>query len=493
MTENIVQVGSEHVTEVQDINKNLVEKTLRMRALAYLSQVKSQLLVETIYDMNHSRQELAELSSNLAERNKQAEAQKHIIEQQKQALAEQNKELEIERDLLELKVEERTEIEKQAKEIVKRSQKMDSIGKLTSGIAHDYNNMLGVINGYAELLEKALSSEPTLAKYAHKIHHAGKRGALLTKKLLDFSRKKTTEADVLNINTLLLEVQQMLEKTLTARIQLVLDLSDDLWPVWVDSGDLEDAIINMGINAMHAIEGHGRLTIQTRNEKLNRLDAHILQLAVGDYVLLSITDTGSGMDTSTKEKIFEPFYSTKGDKGTGLGLSQVYGFVERSNGAIKIYSEPGQGASFMLYFPRHHETSSDDKSEEYKNAVDITGNETILIVDDEPVLRDLASELLGEQGYKIICAKDARQALNILEDKSIDLLFSDVIMPEIDGYQLAATVLEKYPAIKIQLVSGLSDTPNMNMVDDSLHRSMIYKPYNTDILLKRIRELLDEE
>ena len=147
----------------------------------------------------------------------------------------------------------------------------------------------------------------------------------------------------------------------------------------------------------------------------------------------------------------------------------------------------------MLYFPRHHETSSDDKSEEYKNAVDITGNETILIVDDEPVLRDLASALLGEQGYKIICAKDARQALNILEDESIDLLFSDVIMPEIDGYQLAATVLEKYPAIKIQLVSGLSDTPNMNMVDDSLHRSMIYKPYNTDILLKRIRELLDEE
>lgn len=378
---------------------------------------------------------------------------------------------------------------KQTEEALRRSQKMDALGKLTGGIAHDYNNMLGIILGYAELLESALSEQPTLLEYIHQIHHAGERGANLTRKLLSFSRQKKSEIKILNINTLLLGEQHMLEKTLTARITLILDLAEELWTVRLDDNDLEDAILNFCINAMHAIVGNGQLTIKTRNESVTTMDASTLQLDAGDYVLLSITDTGSGMNEATKEKIFDPFYTTKGENGTGLGLSQVYGFIERSGGAIKVYSEQGQGTRFVLYLPRYHESDSGDKAEEDNNIVDLRGNETILVVDDEPLLLDLTSEILSQQGYHVICAENAKQVLEILEKESIDLLLTDVIMPEMDGYQLAAIVKEKYPAIKIQLVSGFADSDHANIVDDELREHIVYKPFNSQDLLKRICEL----
>lgn len=377
-------------------------------------------------------------------------------------------------------------------EQLRRSQKMDALGKLTGGIAHDYNNMLAVITGYSELLEDELSEQPILANYAHEILHAGQRGAKLTKKLLAFSRKKSAVSESLDINTLLQDERHMLEKTLTARIELVFDLYDDLWSVWVDNGDLEDAIINISINAMHAIDGSGRLTIRTHNEKIGELDAQALDLVAGDYVTLSIADTGCGMDEATQEKIFDPFYSTKGDKGTGLGLSQVYGFVERSNGAIRVHSEPGHGSQFTLYFPRLQKSSSDDNEEQNNKAVDLSGKETILIVDDEAALLNLSCEILKQKGYKVICAENAPQALKILENESIDLLLSDLIMPEMDGYQLAAIVQEKYPEVKIQLASGFANDLNVDMIDDDLHQNLIYKPYQSQTLLRRIRELLDE-
>ncbi len=246
---------------------------------------------------------------------------------------------------------------RQAEEGLRRSQKMDALGKLTGGIAHDFNNMLGIILGYADLLQEALSDQPKLKKYAHEIHHASERGAKLTKKLLAFTRQKISEADMLNLNTLLQDEKHLLEKTLTARIKLVLILAENLWPVWLDSNDLEDAILNMSINAMHAIDGNGQITLQTSNEQINVTDAKLLDLEPGDYVLLNITDTGGGMNDATKEIIFDPFYSTKGENGTGLGLSQVYGFMQRSNGEIKVYSELGHGTQFALYFPRYHGTS----------------------------------------------------------------------------------------------------------------------------------------
>lgn len=245
---------------------------------------------------------------------------------------------------------------KQQEEQLRHAQKMDALDQLIGGIAHDYNNMLAVILGYAELLEEGLSTQLELARYVHEILHAGERGTKLTGKILAFSRQAVLDASVLDINALLRGQRLMLEKTLTVRITLVFDLAEQLWPVWLDKGELEDAIVNMSINAMHAMDGSGHLTIRTRNEPLSVLDAQTLPLDAGDYVLLSITDTGCGMDDKTKEKIFDPFFSTKGDKGTGLGLSQVYGFMQRSGGAIQVYSKSGQGSRFALYFPRSRQS-----------------------------------------------------------------------------------------------------------------------------------------
>jgi PAS domain S-box-containing protein len=372
-------------------------------------------------------------------------------------------------------------------------QKMDALGKLTGGIAHDYNNMLGVITGYAELLKDALDKQPRLARYAHQIHHAGERSAKLTKKLLAFSRTKTPEANCLNLNMLLLKQQHMLEKTLTVRIKLVLNLEKNPWFIWLDESDMEDAILNMSINAMHAIEGIGQLTIQTSNQKINQMDAQALGITTGDYVLLSVTDTGCGIDKESIERIFDPFYSTKGELGSGLGLSQVYGFVQRSGGVIKVDSEPGQGTQFTLYFPRYHESGDAEQSAEDYPAATFTGNKTILVVDDEPALLNLTGEMLGLNSFNVICAESAKQALNILQHESVDVLVSDIIMPDMDGYQLAAIVKEKYPSIKIQLASGFSDERNMDKIDESLRQNLLLKPYNSQALLQRIRELLNEK
>ena len=383
-------------------------------------------------------------------------------------------------------------LQRQKEMQLQRSQKMDALGKLTGGVAHDYNNMLGVIMGYAELLESSLSDQPDLAKYAYNIFHAGERGAKLTRKLLSFSRKQSTSFEITNINTLLKYEQDVLEKTLTVSIKLEFDLADELWPVWIDSSDLEDAIINMCINAMHAMPDGGQLTLSTANHQLAEEDAQFLGLAAGDYVMLMITDTGAGMDKEIQRQIFDPFFTTKGEVGTGLGLSQVYSFTQRAKGAIKVFSEDGEGSRFVLYFPRY--CSADyiyGGNQPVIPTEDWSGNEAILVVDDESELLNLTHEVLSKNGYRVLCANGAEQALNILQTETVDLLLSDVIMPNMDGYQLAAKVLSLYPAIKIQLTSGFSDNRNHDLVSDELHRNILYKPYNSLQLLQCVRTVLD--
>ncbi len=234
-----------------------------------------------------------------------------------------------------------------------RSQKMDALATLTGTLTHDYNNILGVVIGYAELLESTLTDKPESLEFANEITRAAHRGATLSKKLLSFSKQRVSDAKILNLNSVLRSEQSLLEKTLTTQIKLNFDLSDDLWEVNLDIAEFKEAIVNMSMNAMHAIEAQGELTIQTQNEVLDEADAAILQIESGDYVSLSLTDTGSGMDEQTQDKLFEPFYTTKKEVGAGLGLNQVYGFVSRSSGAIKVYSEIDQGSRFILYFPRY--------------------------------------------------------------------------------------------------------------------------------------------
>jgi len=383
---------------------------------------------------------------------------------------------------------------KQQEEQLRRSQKMDALGKLTGGIAHDFNNMLGVVSGYSELLQGALTNQPKLAKYADEIAHAGQRGAKLTQRLLAFARNDTGPAatELVNINALLHGQQHMLEKTLTPRIALILGLEEDLWPVKVDSGELEDAILNMCINAMHAMEHseNCQLSIRTRNEEIGIIDALALQLPPGDYVLASITDTGCGMGKATQEQVFDPFFSTKGTEGTGLGLSQVYGFVKQSKGAVKVYSEINQGTQFAFYFPRAQASEPLQDREIITETPVQAGQATILIVDDEPALLALNEEILSQHGYRVIAVENAHDALEVLDKEAVDLLISDVIMPDMDGCQLLAVVHEKYPQVITQLASGFTGEHHTNELIDNHPQDILHKPYTAKTLLNRVSELL---
>ncbi|MDH5394156.1 MAG: response regulator [Gammaproteobacteria bacterium] len=377
-------------------------------------------------------------------------------------------------------------------EQLRRTQKMDALGKLTGGVAHDFNNMLGIIMGFTELLENSLQENDLKRNlYTHEILQATERATKLTAKLLNFSRKETATASKANINELLLGERHMLEKTLTVRIQLILDLENHLWHVWLDKDELEDAIINMAINSMHAIINEGELRLSTQNISLSQIDVQNLEIPAGDYVLLSIADTGSGMDRDTLQHIFEPFFTTKKDKGTGLGMSQVYGFVKRCKGAIHINSEPQHGTRISIYMPRYHEREKILATVNESNAhKDLKGNARILVVDDEPGLRMLAKEILTSYGYSVSLAESASQALALLKEQEYELMLSDVIMPGMNGYELAKKVSELYPAIKIQMASGFSDNTGTSTGNEALYTQRLQKPFTADALLQRIKTLL---
>ena len=382
-------------------------------------------------------------------------------------------------------------------EQLRRTQKMNALGKLTGGIAHDFNNMLGVILGYAELLESSEKLSDKDKKYIKEIIHAGHRSSKLTSKLLSFSRKDTPAAIPTDINKLVTDEKHMLEKTLTARIQLMYELGNDIWQVLLDKDELEDAIINISINAMHAMESGGTLTISTKNCHFSDYDlqSQEINLPAGDYVELSLIDTGTGMDQDTVQQIFEPFFTTKDDKGTGLGLSQVYGFVQRSNAAIQVHSAHNVGTRISIYFPRYmefEELKNIDSVTTQIDDSDLSGSATILVVDDEESIQFLNNELLSSQGYKVICADSGKMALEILKTEHIDLMLSDVIMPNMDGYELSSIVQKQYPEIKIQILSGFSTEPTNDSSINNLYKNRIQKPFASDILLKRVKELLLE-
>ncbi len=376
-------------------------------------------------------------------------------------------------------------------EMLQRSQKMDALGKLTGGIAHDYNNMLGVILGYCELLEPTLSENPEQKNFLQQVQHAAERGAMLTQKLLSYSRQKPSQSEPINVNQLLISQQGMLEKTLTARIQLKLELDENIKAINVNLGELEDAILNICINAMHAMPDGGRISIKTRSQELLSQDAGALRLTSGDYIVLSIADTGIGMDKEMQNKIFDPFFSTKGERGTGLGLSQVYGFMERSFGAIKVYSEPNYGSRFSLYFPVAQSSNTNKKEENsLKSNETLSGNAAILIVDDEIALLELINEVLSKQGYQTYCAENAEDAMKIVKSQKIDLVLSDIIMPKTNGYQLAKNIQQYNPKIIIQLMSGFDDEHKIDDSNHQLHSKQLTKPIKIRALLGRVKELL---
>ena len=375
---------------------------------------------------------------------------------------------------------------------LRNSQKMDALGKLTGGIAHDYNNMLNVILGYTELMEMVLddSDNGKAKEFLQAIQHATERGSVLTKKLLTFSRKDSTQPESVNINQLLLDVQNMLEKTLTARINLEYQLVDQVWPIYLDKGDLEDALLNMCINAMHAMPDGGNLIIATFNRTLADDDATVLNLPAGEYVQLSISDSGCGISEDILSQVFDPFFTTKGELGTGLGLAQVYGFVKRAKGVITIDSSVDQGTYILIYIP--HNSSEFEQCELIDDVSEQQGGgaETILVVDDEAAICELSKQLLEARGYTILVADSGEAALKVLESNDIDLLLSDVVMPNMDGYKLAEKVRKKYPSIKIQLVSGFDDDRKRTEEDEILYKYLLSKPYNSSSLFDAVTKCL---
>jgi len=386
-------------------------------------------------------------------------------------------------------------LQKMRDEQLQHSMKMEALGKLTGGIAHDFNNVLGIILGYSELLIAELEQHPGPRGYAQHIFNAGERARKLTSQLLTFSSKRPPESSLTDVNQLIRADTQMLEKTLTARVNLQLELQADLWPVYLEQSQLQDAILNISINAMHAMPDGGSLTISTRNIHIGDKDLFHVDLRNGDYVQLSFTDTGSGMDQDTCQKIFDPFFTTKGAQGTGLGLSQVYGFVQQSNGSIHAYSEVGFGTRIVIYLPRYQQTEQAEPETQTSLSSQRsmpTGKETILVVDDEASLLELSCQILREQGYHTLCAQNGDEALAVLAQQPVDLILTDVIMPQMDGYQLAAMVTEKYPHVKIQLISGFSDDRDRANIDPGLQQRQLQKPFTAEELLGRIRDLLDE-
>ncbi len=379
-------------------------------------------------------------------------------------------------------------------ELLRRSQKMEALGTLTGGIAHDQNNILGIILGYSEILASALSNDPKLMNYAKKIQHACIRGTNLISKLLAFSRTEPLSANHININKLLLEQQDVLQKTLTVQIHLALNLANDLWPVYLDANDFHDAILNLSINAMHAIHNKhvaGNITISTTNVIVEHNDSQLIDIPAGDYIKLSVSDNGCGMSKKIADKIFDPFFSTKGQNGTGLGLSQVFSFIKRSKGGITVNSTPEEGCEISLYFPRSKKQLTTSPATKPLPTQTLTGDETILVVDDEEGLRNLCYELLRSQGYKVFSADGHQKALELLARESIDLMLSDVIMPEMNGYELAKCVMKHYPHVKILLTSGYTDD---DIVDDStrhLSEQLLAKPYDANSLFERVRQVLD--
>jgi two-component system cell cycle sensor histidine kinase/response regulator CckA len=379
---------------------------------------------------------------------------------------------------------------KQHEKLLNRTQKMEALGQLTGGIAHDYNNVLGVIIGYSDILKAQLQEQPALYNFVDQINQAGNRGAQLTRKLLSFSRQSPDSSQKSDLNEIIIKNTDVLRKTLLS-VELILNLNDDMSQVDIDQNSFEDMLLNMAINAMHAMPEGGVLTLSTNEVKLSKEQASSFNIDQGRYVQLSIEDNGIGMNKVVEDKIFEPFFSTKGDKGSGLGLSQVYGFMKSSMGAINVYSELGEGTRFSLYFPVcETENTTENIHEGIKENMSVGGNESILVVDDEPQLRMLAQTILIAKGYRVLTAKNGIDALDILEKNTIDLMFSDIIMPKMNGYLLVEKVQKLYPNLKILLASGFQGKGDNKI---KLDEAIIAKPYENNFLLSRVRNCLDKK
>jgi len=387
---------------------------------------------------------------------------------------------------------------KELEERFRQAQKMEAVGRLAGGIAHDFNNLLMVIQGYADLLTERLPAEDPLRRHAEQIQMASQRATSLTRQLLAFSRKQILAPKVLNIQTVVTDLEKMLRRLIGEDIQLETNSVKDLGLVKADRSQIEQVILNLAVNARDAMPGGGRLTIETANVELDASFNRMPQvLAPGPYVMLAVTDNGTGMDAETQAHIFEPFFTTKEKgKGTGLGLATVYGIVKQSGGYIWVYSEPGHGATFKGYLPRIAEEVFSGPRETQEARVSLPrGSETVLLVEDEKGVRELAREYLEMSGYSVIEAEDGYTALELatMNSDPIHLLMTDVVMPGISGRELADRILQIRPAIKILYMSGYTDRSIVHHGILESDAVLLQKPFSLATLAAKLREVLAAE
>ncbi len=384
---------------------------------------------------------------------------------------------------------------KENEAVLRRIQKMDAVGQLTGGIAHDFNNILGIILGNLDLLRHYVLNDEKAHKRLDTIRRSAQRAANLTSQLLGFSRREATEEEVTDIGQVIAGMQNLIAGSLTPEVAIEFRLADPHWLTEIDPGDFQDALLNLVLNARDAMPRGGKLTLETHNRHLDAAFCAVNRGAEsGEHVELSVTDRGDGIAPELLERIFEPFFTTKpAGKGTGLGLAMVFGFVKRSGGYITVDSKPGEGTGFHIYLPRSHGRRQTAAAAGESTQVLPHGNETILVVDDEQALLDLAQTLLEELGYRVLTATNGQRALQILSrDSDIDLLFTDVVMPEINGYELAERAVRMRPGIHVLLTSGYTDKADVHHQLYDLGYGLVPKPYSQSDLARRLRQVLSE-
>lgn len=383
---------------------------------------------------------------------------------------------------------------KQLEGQLRQAQKMEAIGQLAGGVAHDFNNLLTVISGYSELLQHHLSADETLRKHAEQIKIAGDRASALTRQLLAFSRQQVLRAMVLDLNSAVTDLLQMLPRLIGEHIQLNTVLDPRPTFVKADPGQLEQVLLNLAINARDAMPGGGTLTIETANVALNEAACHRLgTIAPGDYVRLMVRDTGCGMDMATQTRIFEPFFTTKDvGKGTGLGLATVYGIVTQSRGAISVNSAPGRGASFAVYFPASQVEKEPPKGGAI-HAEPQPGWETVLVVEDQQSVRGFVRSLLMLNGYRVLEAADGAEAMRICRQHpgEIQLVVTDLVMPGMSGRELAERIAKEQPEVKMLYMSGYTDDSVVFTGVAQAGMVFLQKPFSPTTFTHKVREILD--
>jgi len=430
------------------------------------------------------------VTTALRGRRRQYEARDRLIDLSQSELRLQNT-----LETLEQQVEERTAQLRHNEEVLRQSQKMEAVGQLTGGIAHDFNNMLTGIIGSLELLRRRLARGRTedLDSLIDLGVTSANRAAGLTHRLLAFSRRQSLDSKPVQMNTLVVSMAELLQRSINESIHLEMQLDEQLWVAEVDPNQLESALLNLVLNARDAMPDGGKLLVKTSNQHLDTgfTEAHS-NLQPGDYIVLSVTDTGCGMPQSTINRAFDPFFTTKPiGQGTGLGLSMIYGFSKQSGGHVSIHSEVGKGTTVSLFLPRFSGELLQDTQVDAQHAPYARDGETVLIVEDDPAVRVLVSAVLSELGYAFVEAGDADSAVPILDSgQRIDLLISDVGLPGMNGRQLAEIGRQHRPDLKVLFITGYAEHAAVRggFLDPGMQ--MITKPFTFDLLTAKVREMI---